>query len=75
MLVLKTNVARLHNGSALGALLFLFFYFVLTFNIFFYRKREPEKIARAAERFPNVHVGNFTFKPDTLKLGVLKGNR
>lgn len=39
------------------------------------RKREPEKIARAAERFPNVHVGNFTFKPDTLKLGVLKGNR
>lgn len=39
------------------------------------RKREPEKIARAAQRIPNVHVGNFTFKPDTLKLGVLKGNR
>lgn len=39
------------------------------------RKREPEKIARAAERFPNVHVGNFTFKPETLKLGSLKGNR
>lgn len=39
------------------------------------RKRDPEKIARAAEKFSNIHVGNFAFKPVPLKLGLLKGNR
>lgn len=39
------------------------------------RKREPEKIIRAAERLPQVQVGNFTFKAYTLKLGSLCGNR
>lgn len=46
-----------------------------TSQLFCMRKREPEKIARAAERLFNIHVGNFSFKPETLKLGVLKGNR
>lgn len=39
------------------------------------RKRDPEKILRAAQRLPNIHVGNFTFKADALKLGALRGNR
>lgn len=39
------------------------------------RKREPEKIARAAEKLTNIHVGNFMFKATPLKLGLLKGNR
>lgn len=46
-----------------------------TTQLFCMRKREPEKIARAAERLPNVHVGNFTFASDTLKLGSLRGNQ
>lgn len=46
-----------------------------TSQLFCIRKREPEKIIRAAERFGNVHVGNFTFQPMTLKLGSLTGNR
>uniref|UniRef100_A0A182K647 TRUD domain-containing protein n=1 Tax=Anopheles christyi TaxID=43041 RepID=A0A182K647_9DIPT len=39
------------------------------------KTREPAKIAAAARHIPNVSVGNFTFKPDTLKLGQLQGNR
>lgn len=39
------------------------------------RKREPEKIARAAERLPHVHVGGYRFAAEPLKLGALTGNR
>uniref|UniRef100_A0A182FH23 Uncharacterized protein n=1 Tax=Anopheles albimanus TaxID=7167 RepID=A0A182FH23_ANOAL len=39
------------------------------------KKREPAKIAAAAKGIPNLSLGNFTFKPDTLKLGMLRGNR
>uniref|UniRef100_A0A182P8Q6 TRUD domain-containing protein n=1 Tax=Anopheles epiroticus TaxID=199890 RepID=A0A182P8Q6_9DIPT len=39
------------------------------------KTREPAKIVAAARHIPNVSVGNFTFKPDTLKLGQLQGNR
>uniref|UniRef100_A0A182NDP9 TRUD domain-containing protein n=1 Tax=Anopheles dirus TaxID=7168 RepID=A0A182NDP9_9DIPT len=39
------------------------------------KTREPAKIAAAARSLPNVQVGNFTFKPTTLKLGQLQGNR
>lgn len=46
-----------------------------TTQLFCMRKREPEKIARAAERLPHVHVGNYTFAPDTLRLGALRGNQ
>lgn len=46
-----------------------------TTQLFSMRKRDPEKIKRAAERLPHIHVGNFTFKSDTLRLGLLKGNR
>lgn len=46
-----------------------------TTQLFCMRKREPIKIIRAASRLNNVHVGNFHFKADTLKLGLLSGNR
>ncbi|XP_058121162.1 pseudouridylate synthase 7 homolog [Anopheles ziemanni] len=39
------------------------------------KTREPSKIAAAARGLPNISVGNFTFKPTTLKLGMLQGNR
>lgn len=39
------------------------------------RKREPEKIARAAERLTNLHIGNYTFHAEPLKLGSLRGNQ
>ncbi|XP_050074022.1 pseudouridylate synthase 7 homolog [Anopheles maculipalpis] len=39
------------------------------------KTREPAKIAAAARSIPNARVGNFTFKPTTLKLGQLQGNR
>ncbi|XP_058065969.1 pseudouridylate synthase 7 homolog [Anopheles bellator] len=38
------------------------------------KKREPAKIAGAARGIPNLSVGNYTNKPDTLKLGQLRGN-
>lgn len=36
---------------------------------------EPSKIAAAAARIRQLSVGNFCFKPTTLKLGQLRGNR
>lgn len=39
------------------------------------RKREPEKISKAADMKKSIHVGNFTFKDEPLKLGHLSGNR
>lgn len=39
------------------------------------RRREPNSILRAVNRLPNIFVGNFTFKPEPLKLGHLQGNR
>uniref|UniRef100_A0A182SUH0 TRUD domain-containing protein n=1 Tax=Anopheles maculatus TaxID=74869 RepID=A0A182SUH0_9DIPT len=39
------------------------------------RTREPTKIIAAARSIPNARVGNFKFKPNTLKLGQLQGNR
>uniref|UniRef100_A0A182QRH3 TRUD domain-containing protein n=1 Tax=Anopheles farauti TaxID=69004 RepID=A0A182QRH3_9DIPT len=39
------------------------------------KTREPAKIVAAARSLPNVRVGNFAFKPNTLKLGQLQGNR
>lgn len=39
------------------------------------RRREPELIAKAGKRLPNIFVGNFTFKDQPLKLGQLQGNR
>lgn len=46
-----------------------------TSQLFSMRKRDPEKILRAAERLPHIHVGNFSFKADALRLGLLQGNR
>lgn len=46
-----------------------------TSQLFSIRKRDPEKILRAAERLPHIHVGNFSFKADPLRLGLLQGNR
>ncbi|XP_063698572.1 pseudouridylate synthase 7 homolog [Culicoides brevitarsis] len=39
------------------------------------RRTEPQKIANAAKYCHNIHVGNFKFVKETLKLGQLKGNR
>lgn len=39
------------------------------------RKSEPSRICNAAKRCQGVRVGNFKFKPETLRLGSLKGNR
>ena len=39
------------------------------------KKRDPKTIFRAAQKVQNLFVGNFTFKPETLKLGQLQGNR
>lgn len=46
-----------------------------TTQLFCMRKREPEKIARAAERLTHLHVGNYTFHAEPLKLGSLRGNQ
>ncbi|KAJ6644347.1 Pseudouridylate synthase 7 like [Pseudolycoriella hygida] len=39
------------------------------------RKREPESISKAADMKKSIHVGNFVFKNEPLKLGHLSGNR
>ncbi|CAH2074927.1 unnamed protein product, partial [Iphiclides podalirius] len=39
------------------------------------RKVDPRKIAAAAKDIRDVHVGNFSFSPISLKLGMLRGNR
>lgn len=39
------------------------------------RRRDPAAIVKAAARLPNIHIGNFSFKPEPLKLGHLQGNR
>ncbi|CAO1319707.1 unnamed protein product [Diamesa tonsa] len=39
------------------------------------KRTEPAKIAGAVKRVPNLHVGNFTFKPKPLRLGELIGNQ
>lgn len=36
---------------------------------------EPSKIVAAVKKIKNIKVGNFCFKPNTLKLGQLEGNR
>lgn len=46
-----------------------------TSQLFCIKKRDPSVIAKAAQRVQNLYVGNFSFKPDTLKLGQLNGNR
>lgn len=39
------------------------------------RKVDPARIAERTKYFKNIHVGNFCYKTETLKLGQLKGNR
>lgn len=39
------------------------------------RRRDPAVVIRAARRLRNLTVGNFTFRDQPLKLGLLKGNR
>lgn len=39
------------------------------------RRVDPKKLANAAKFCHNIHVGNFEFRKETLKLGQLKGNR
>lgn len=39
------------------------------------RKRDPEKISKSADMKKAIHVGNFMFKNEPLKLGHLSGNR
>lgn len=39
------------------------------------KKLEPSRIFGSTQRIQNIHVGNFCFKPNTIKLGDLKGNR
>ncbi|XP_058463106.1 pseudouridylate synthase 7 homolog isoform X2 [Malaya genurostris] len=36
---------------------------------------DPNRIASAARKLQNLKIGNFCFKPNTLKLGQLRGNR
>lgn len=38
------------------------------------KKRDPSRIAKAAQRIQNLWVGNFTFRAEPLRLGKLKGN-
>lgn len=47
----------------------------VTSQWFCIKKREPSRLAKAAQRIQNLWIGNFTFKPETLKLGNLNGNR
>lgn len=46
-----------------------------TTQSFCIKRRTPEAIAHAARILRNVYVGNFSFRPTTLKLGDLQGNR
>lgn len=46
-----------------------------TSQLFCMRKQQPNTIARAAQRIPQLKVGNFSFKPVPMKLGQLQGNR
>ncbi|KAH8371189.1 hypothetical protein KR093_006411, partial [Drosophila rubida] len=46
-----------------------------TTQSFCIKRRTPEAIAQAARIMRNVYIGNFSFKPQTLKLGDLQGNR
>ncbi|KAH8302973.1 hypothetical protein KR044_012799 [Drosophila immigrans] len=46
-----------------------------TTQSFCIKRRTPEAIAQAARIMRNVYIGNFSFKPNTLKLGELQGNR
>ncbi|KAH8406917.1 hypothetical protein KR222_011434, partial [Zaprionus bogoriensis] len=46
-----------------------------TTQSFCIKRRTPEAIAHAARILRNVYVGNFSFRPSTLKLGDLQGNR
>ncbi|XP_068630251.1 pseudouridylate synthase 7 homolog [Battus philenor] len=39
------------------------------------RKVDPRKIAAALADVKDIHIGNFSFQPINLKLGMLKGNR
>ncbi|XP_049865844.1 pseudouridylate synthase 7 homolog [Pectinophora gossypiella] len=39
------------------------------------RKVDPRKIAGACRGMRDVRVGNFTFRPNNLKLGMLRGNQ
>ncbi|ALC43105.1 CG6745, partial [Drosophila busckii] len=39
------------------------------------KRRTPDAIVHASRCMRNVYVGNFSFKPHTLKLGELQGNR
>ncbi|EDV96334.1 pseudouridylate synthase 7 homolog [Drosophila grimshawi] len=39
------------------------------------KRRTPEAIANAVRGMNNVYIGNFSFSPNTLKLGDLRGNR
>ncbi|XP_053685140.1 pseudouridylate synthase 7 homolog [Sabethes cyaneus] len=39
------------------------------------RQFEPSKIASAVKRLQNIKIGNICFKPTTLRLGQLGGNR
>jgi TruD family tRNA pseudouridine synthase len=39
------------------------------------KHKDPKTIFKAASRLQNIYVGNFSFKPDVLKLGHLRGNR
>ncbi|KAI5638639.1 tRNA pseudouridine synthase D (TruD) domain-containing protein [Phthorimaea operculella] len=39
------------------------------------RKVDPRKVAAACEHLRDIRVGNFEFKDDNLKLGMLKGNK
>lgn len=39
------------------------------------RKVDPRKIVAACQDLREIHVGNFTFSPKHIKLGMLKGNR
>lgn len=43
--------------------------------MFCIKRREPAKILEAARRTQNILVGNFSCRPDVLKLGQLRGNR
>lgn len=36
---------------------------------------DPKAIAEAAKRCPDIHVGNFKFSQQSLKVGDLQGNR
>ncbi|GAB0099828.1 pseudouridylate synthase 7 homolog [Sergentomyia squamirostris] len=47
----------------------------MTTQLFCVKKREPSKIVNAARKTQNVTIGNFSCRPQVLKLGQLRGNR